>query len=40
LGQAASTEVAALLRPISAAVAVSGIVPFPNPVGLGWPPPE
>jgi hypothetical protein len=39
LGPAASTEVAALLRPIAAAVAASGIVPFPNPVGLGWPPP-
>jgi hypothetical protein len=40
LGPAASTEVAALLRPIAAAVAASGVVPFPNPVGLGWPPPE
>ena len=40
LGQAASTEVAALLRPIAAAVAASGVVPFPNPVGLGWPPPD
>ncbi len=39
LGPAASTEVAALLRPIAAAVAASGVVPFPNPVGLGWPPP-
>jgi helix-turn-helix protein len=40
LGTAASTEVAALLRPISTAVAASGVVPFPNPVGLGWPPPD
>ena len=39
LGQAASIEVAALLRPFAAAVAASGVVPFPNPVGLGWPPP-
>jgi hypothetical protein len=34
------TEAAALLRPIANAVAASGVVPFPNPVGLGWPPPE
>jgi hypothetical protein len=40
LGQAASTQVAALLRPIATAVAASGVVPFPNPVGLGWPPPD
>jgi hypothetical protein len=40
LGGAASIEVAALLRPIANAVAASGVVPFPNPVGLGWPPPD
>ena len=39
LGQHGSTEVAALLRPLADAVAASGVVPFPNPVGLGWPPP-
>jgi beta-phosphoglucomutase-like phosphatase (HAD superfamily) len=40
LGDAGSIEVAALLRPIATAVAASGVVPFPNPVGLGWPPPD
>ena len=40
LGQDATTRVAALLRPLAFAVADSGAVPFPNPVGLGWPPPE
>jgi hypothetical protein len=39
LRQQGSTEVAALLRPVADAVAASGVVPFPNPVGLGWPPP-
>jgi hypothetical protein len=38
LGQQRTTEVAALLRPLAHAVADSGTVPFPNPVGLGWPP--
>jgi hypothetical protein len=40
LGQQGSTEVAALLRPVADAVVASGVVPFPNPVGLGWPPPD
>jgi hypothetical protein len=40
LGQHGSTEVAALLRPLADAVVASGVVPFPNPVGLGWPPPD
>jgi hypothetical protein len=40
LGTTASIEVAALLRPVATAVAASGVVPFPNPVGLGWPPPD
>ena len=39
LGPEATSEVAALLRPVAEAVARSGLVPFPNPVGLGWPPP-
>ena len=40
LGQDATTRVAALMRPLAHAVADSGAVPFPNPVGLGWPPKE
>src|SRR4051794_11668508 len=39
LGDQATARAAALLRPIAEAVAASGIVPFPNPVGLTWPPP-
>ncbi len=39
LGAEATDEVSALLRPIAEAVAGAGVVPFPNPVGLGWPPP-
>jgi hypothetical protein len=39
IGPAATARAAALLRPFAEAVAGSGIVPFPNPVGLTWPPP-
>jgi hypothetical protein len=39
LGDGGTREAAALLRPIAEAVAAAGVVPFPNPVGLGWPPP-
>jgi hypothetical protein len=40
LGQDATRRVADLLRPLAHAVADSGAVPFPNPVGLAWPPEE
>jgi hypothetical protein len=39
LGQERTARVAALLRPVADAVVASGWVPFPNPVGLPWPPP-
>jgi hypothetical protein len=39
IGQAATARAAALLRSFAEAVAGSGVVPFPNPVGLTWPPP-
>ncbi len=39
-GPAGARRVAELLRPLAHAVADSGAVPFPNPVGLGWPPQE
>jgi hypothetical protein len=39
IGEAATARVATLLRPFADAVAASGVVPFPNPVGLTWPPP-
>ena len=40
LGAETTAEVTRLLRPVAEAVAASGVVPFPNPVGLGWPPPS
>jgi hypothetical protein len=39
IGETATARVATLLRPFADAVATSGVVPFPNPVGLTWPPP-
>jgi hypothetical protein len=39
IGEAATARVATQLRPFAHAVADSGVVPFPNPVGLTWPPP-
>ena len=39
LGAERTGQVAALLRPAADAVAASGWVPYPNPVGLTWPPP-
>jgi hypothetical protein len=38
LGAERTARAAALLRPVADAVAASGVVPFPNPVGLTWPP--
>lgn len=40
IGRTTTARVAALLRPFADAVATSGVVPFPNPAGLTWPPPE
>jgi hypothetical protein len=40
VGDVATSRAAAFLRRIADAVAASGIIPFPNPVGLTWPPPE
>jgi hypothetical protein len=39
IGAGATARLATLLRPFADAVAGSGVVPFPNPVGLTWPPP-
>jgi hypothetical protein len=39
IGDTATRRAAALLRPVADAVAASGVIPFPNPVGLSWPPP-
>jgi hypothetical protein len=38
IGDTATARAAALLRPFAEAVAASGIVPFPTPAGLTWPP--
>ena len=40
LGNAGTSRAAVLLRRVADAVAASGVVPFPNPVGLTWPPPQ
>jgi hypothetical protein len=39
LGDDGTARAAQLLRPVADAVAASRLIPFPNPVGLSWPPP-
>ncbi|MGZ4650316.1 MAG: helix-turn-helix domain-containing protein, partial [Kineosporiaceae bacterium] len=39
VGTETTDEAQALLREVADAVVASGVIPFPNPIGMTWPPP-